>query len=186
MWTANRDVPVVEHVRAILRALDRKLEAAATDHLLEALVQAYAGPALIVAPAFDQTARAALERLHGDGIAIALVSNTMRTPGFVLRTLLDRAGLLRYFAHTAFSDEVGIRKPAPEIFRQALQALGVEPASALHVGDDEVLDVAGAHAAGMRTVQVVSDGDQASSPDADRTITRLGDLPAAVASLEMD
>lgn len=59
VWAANRDVPVSEHVKAILRALDRRLGAAPRPDLVEALVQAYARPALLVPPAFDDTARPA-------------------------------------------------------------------------------------------------------------------------------
>jgi putative hydrolase of the HAD superfamily len=185
VWAANRDVPVAEHVKAILRALDQRLHPPGAD-LLEALVQAYARPALLVPPSFDETARPALERLRARGLTLALVSNTMRTPGIVLRTLLDRAGLLACFAHTTFSDEVGVRKPAPAIFLETLRRVGGEPESAVHVGDDAVLDVEGAQAAGLRVVQVVGRGNAGPAKAADRTITRLGDLPAALASLEAE
>lgn len=187
VWAANRDVPVVEHVKAVLRALDGKLAASAHGSLLEALVDAYARPALLVPPTFDDTAGAALERLRERGVTLALVSNTMRTPGVILRKLMARAGLLESFAHTVFSDEVGIRKPDPEIFRQALRHVGGDPASAVHVGDDGILDVAGARAAGLRVVQVIDRGGEgAGDAEADRTITRLGELPAAIASLEAE
>ena len=186
LWMENRDVPVVEHVRAILRALDPNLGSTAHGALLEALVQAYARPALVVPPAFDDTARAGLERLRAAGVTLALISNTMRTPGTTLRTLLARAGLLDCFAHTTFSDEVGIRKPAPQIFLDTLRHIGGDPASAVHVGDDARLDVEGAHAAGLRAVRVVGRRAQAARDGAERTITRLGELPDAIVSLEAE
>src|SRR2546422_1719870 len=80
----------------------------------------------------------------------------MRAPGATLRRVLERFRLLSFFKHTTFSDEVGIRKPAPEIFALTLRAVGGEPGTAVHVGDDPILDVQGAHAAGMRAVQVTS------------------------------
>jgi putative hydrolase of the HAD superfamily len=184
LWTANRDVPVAEHVRAILRALDRGLGDAVGGDLLDELVQAYARPALIVPPTFDATARAGLERLRASGVTLALVSNTMRTPGTILRTLLAGAGLLDCFAHTTFSDELGIRKPAPEIFWDTLRHVGGEPASTVHVGDDPILDVDGARAAGLRAVQVIGRSARPEPEPADRTITCLGELPAAIVSLE--
>jgi HAD superfamily hydrolase (TIGR01509 family) len=184
VWMANRDVPVVEHVKAILRALDRELAETAGADLLAALVQAYSRPAMLVPPAFDETARPALEHLRANGVTLVLVSNTMRTPGATLRAVLDRAGLLECFAHTVFSDEVGIRKPAPEIFLEALRSVGGEPASAVHVGDDADLDVEGARAAGLRVVQVVDRGAVPAAEPPDRTITRLAELPSAIASLE--
>ena len=184
VWAANRDVPVAEHVKAILRALDRELGDAPDAHLLEALVDAYARPALLVPPALDDTARAALTALRGRGITLALLSNTMRTPGAILRKILDRGGLLELFAHLTFSDEVGMRKPASEIFADTLRRVGGDAASAVHVGDDVVLDVEGAQKAGLRVVQVVGRGASTPPGRADRTITCLGELPAAIASLE--
>jgi putative hydrolase of the HAD superfamily len=184
VWSANRDVPIAEHVKAILRALDRELGAAPDPYLLEALVDAYGRPALVVPPTFDETARAALTQLRARGVTLALVSNTMRTPGTVLRKLLARAGLLDVFAHLTFSDEVGVRKPATEIFFHTLRRVGGDPARAVHVGDDAVLDVDGAQKAGLRAVQVVGGAAHAAAPHADRTITCLGELPAAIASLE--
>jgi putative hydrolase of the HAD superfamily len=186
LWTTNRDVPVDEHVRAILRALDRDLGRTIRAERLDALVQAYARPALIVPPAFDGTARAGLARLRASGVTLALISNTMRTPGTVMRTLLAGAGVLEYFAHTTFSDEVGIRKPATEIFWDTLRHVGGAAESAVHVGDDPILDVAGARAAGFRVVQVVGGDARSLLEPPDRTITRLGELPDAIVSLEME
>jgi putative hydrolase of the HAD superfamily len=184
VWAANRDVPVAEHVKAILRGVDRALGDSPDAHLLEALVDAYARPALLVPPAFDDTARGAFTQLRERGITLALVSNTMRTPGSILRKLLAGAGLASFFAHLTFSDELGIRKPAPEIFTETLRRVGGDPATAVHVGDDTVLDVEGAQKAGLRAVQVVSRGGGAGVPRPERTITCLGELPAAIASLE--
>ena len=68
-----------------------------------------------------------------------------------------------------FSSEVGRRKPDPAIFERALDALGVEPARALFVGDTLATDVAGAKALGMRTCQAVwfraDDDPEAPEPD---------------------
>src|SRR5204863_475001 len=85
--------------------------------------------------------------LCGLGYTLAVVSNTMRTPGATLRRLLEQYGLLACFTHTVFSDETGVRKPDPAIFLGALRALGADPARAIHVGDDAILDVEGARAA---------------------------------------
>ena len=182
VWAQNRDVPITEHVRAILRALDRGLAERAGKDLVEALVQAYSRPALLVPPAFDGAAKAALERLRADGITLALIANTMRTPGVTLRTIMDRAGLLACFAHTTFSDEVGVRKPAPEIFRRTLVCIGADSGSAVHVGDDPVLDVAGAREAGLRVIQVVGGGKRRAAGRADLAITELSERPAAIRS----
>ena len=185
IWAQNKDVPVIEHVRAILGAVDRDLPARVPAYTLAALLDAYARPVLQMPPAVDVGARAALERLREQGVALALLSNTMRSPGTVLRTLLERFGLLASFAHTTFSDEVGVRKPGPEIFALTLKALGVPPEAAVHVGDDAVLDVHGARTAGMRVVQVTSASLRAlgaQRPDA--VVPTLATLPDAIARLD--
>ncbi len=185
LWAKNRDVPVAEHVRAILGVIDPNLPARVPADVLTALADAYARPILMVPPAVDDGARLALERLRGQGLTLAVISNTMRTPGTTLRKVLERYGLLASFAHATFSDEVGVRKPDPQIFALTLRALGVEPAAAVHVGDDAILDVLGARNAGLRTIQVTSASLKAlgaQRPDA--AIPSLAGLPEAIAQLE--
>ena len=185
LWAKNRDVAVDEHVRAILGALDGKLPARVPADVMRALIDAYARPILMVPPAVDDGARVALERLRGQGLTLAVVSNTMRTPGTTLRKLLERFGLLASFAHATFSDEVGVRKPDIEIFALTLRALRVEAAAAVHVGDDPILDVLGARRAGLRTIQVTGASLEslgAERPDA--VIRSLAGLPEAIARLE--
>jgi HAD superfamily hydrolase (TIGR01509 family) len=185
VWAKHRDVPVQEHVRAIVGAVDRALAERLPADVLAALVEAYSRPILMVPPAVDDGALKAVTALGAAGYKLAVVSNTMRTPGVTLRRVLERYGLLAHFAHTAFSDETGVRKPDPEIFLGALRALGAEPVNAIHVGDDAGLDVEGARAAGMRVVQVTSASARAQGtrqPDA--IIPSLAALPDAIARLD--
>ena len=181
VWRRHRDVPVSDHVRALLEAVDRDLPARLGGDVTAALVEAYAGPALIVPPALDTGAPAALAALRARGLTLAVVSNTMRTPGRTLRRLLERHGVLDCFAHTTFSDEVGLRKPDPGIFALTLRAVGCDAASAVHVGDDPVLDVQGARAAGMRVIQVTDAPSTRVRPDL--VISSLSALPDAIARL---
>lgn len=172
-----------EHVRAILTAVDPELPARISAPTLAALVAAYARPALMVPPTVDDGARGALEALRARGLTLAVVSNTMRTPGTTLRRLLAHYGLLDSFACTVFSDEVGVRKPDPEIFFHALRAVGGEPETAVHVGDDRVLDVQGARSAGMRVIQVTARGLVSGPWGPDAVIPRLAALPVVVGDL---
>jgi putative hydrolase of the HAD superfamily len=183
-WAAWRDVPVDDHVQAILAAIDPALPRRVSPSLMTALIDAYARPILRVPPAVDDGALATLAALSGDGYTLALVSNIMRTPGRTLRQVLDRFRLLGYFRHTTFSDEVRIRKPDPEIFALTLRAVGSDPAAAVHVGDDPVLDVRGARAAGMRVVQVSSSRRGMAGERPDQIITRLAELPDAIERLD--
>jgi putative hydrolase of the HAD superfamily len=185
LWLQNRDVPVEQHVQAILASLDAGLASRLSAETLGELVEAYARPALLAPPGVDQGARDALAALAGLGYTLCLVSNTMRTPGGVLREVLRHHGLLGYFAHLTFSDEMGIRKPEPEIFLRTLRAAATPPAEAVHVGDDPVLDVEGARSAGMRVIQVTKRRRPWFGPQRPHaTIPGLGALPEAVARLE--
>jgi HAD superfamily hydrolase (TIGR01509 family) len=185
VWSRRRDVSVEEHVRAILTAAAPGLPDRLPAASFAKLVEAYARPVLVVPPALDPGTPGALRALRERGLTLAVVSNTMRTPGATLRKLLAHYGILEHFAHTTFSDEVGVRKPAPEIFGLTLRAVGGEPTSAVHVGDDLVLDVEGARATGMRVVLV---GNMSSRPpvgyEADVVIPRMAALPDALDALE--
>ncbi|HEV8437585.1 MAG TPA: HAD family hydrolase [Methylomirabilota bacterium] len=183
IWARRRDVPVAEHVRGLLESLDAELPDRLPSRVMAGLVEAYAQPALRVPPKIDEGARGALEELAGRGLALALVSNTMRTPGAVFRRIFDEAGLLAPFKVLTFSDECGIRKPDPEIFLLTLRQIGVAPGEAVHVGDDPVLDVEGARDAGMSVIQVTADGRATGPAKPDAVITRLDHLPAALAGL---
>ena len=187
IWSDDRDVPVQAHVSSILTAADPDILRRVPPALMTELVEAYAGPALFVPPAVDPGAYAALEAIAARGYTLVLVSNTMRTPGVTLRKVLERYRLLAFFKHVTFSDEVGVRKPAPEIFALSLRAVGGEPATAVHVGDDAVLDVEGARAAGMRVIQVRSTpGRPPSRQMADLVISSMRELPAAIERLDVD
>jgi HAD superfamily hydrolase (TIGR01509 family) len=185
-WRAQRDIPVEKAVEAILRSINRSLPEAIGPTGITELVRVYATPPLAVPPTFDPGAGDALRELKLRGMSLGLVSNTMRTPGAVLRKILERRGLLDYFSVITFSDECGIRKPDPEIFRMTLEQIGVAPAEAVHVGDDPVLDVEGAKAAGMRVIQMHIEGCEPPAQSPDGTITRLDELPRALDLLELD
>src|SRR5262244_1213160 len=128
-------------------------------------------------------AREVVEKLRGAGVKLGVISDTGFSPGRVLRGFLARAGLLHRFERAAltFSDEVGVPKPNPRIFRAALDALGVEPRQAVHVGDLRATDVAGARALGMGSVRFMGcHNDGSAGPEADVVISRLTDLSTAL------
>jgi len=82
------------------------------------------------------------------------VSDTGFASGRAQDRLLAQDGLLQYFAATIYSMDVGHSKPRPEPFQRALETLGASPNEAIHVGDIERTDIAGALAAGMRAVRI--------------------------------
>ncbi|MBI2154770.1 MAG: HAD family hydrolase [Candidatus Rokubacteria bacterium] len=183
IWQTHRDVPVQEHVTTLLDALEPGLPGRLGSGAMAALVQAYANPALLVPPTPDLSAKGALTTLAAQGTILCVVSNTMRTPGVVLRKILERYGLLAPFKLLTFSDECGVRKPDPEIFHLTLRQLGLAPHEAVHVGDDPVLDVQGAQQAGMRVIQVTAMPPAALPRKPDAVVRQLGELPAALSQL---
>jgi HAD superfamily hydrolase (TIGR01509 family) len=183
LWRDGRDASVSQHVRVLLEGIDPALPDRLPPGLMRHLIHAYASPLLLAPPTFDPGAGAALEQLAAGGLRIGVVSNTARTPGDTLRTLLGRHGLLEHFTTTTFSDECGIRKPRPEIFELTLQRLGVTAGEVIHVGDDPVLDVRGARGARMRVIQVTPDGRPTRRVKPDLAIAMLSELPEAVERL---
>ena len=93
-----------------------------------------------------------LDALRERGLKVGLVSNAF-DPEWLLREDLERMGLAERLDVAVFSSGVGKRKPHPLIFETALQALGVEPADTLFVGDRRYPDIGGAKALGMTTMQ---------------------------------
>jgi HAD superfamily hydrolase (TIGR01509 family) len=78
---------------------------------------------------------------------LAVVSNFDYTPTAL--GILREAGIVDHFETIVVSDAVGWRKPAPMIFRQTLERMGLDVGDALFVGDRADIDVAGARALGM-------------------------------------
>ena len=70
----------------------------------------------------------------------------------------EHSGLAPYFTHTLISEEVGINKPQPEIFRIALQRNGISADEAVMIGDSYTSDIAGAKAAGIDQIWITSEG----------------------------
>ena len=123
--------------------------------------------------------REVLEALAAAGIRRGLVCDTGFTPGHLVRQLLARVDLLDLLEVCAFSDEVGLPKPAAETFHAALDPLAVSPADAVHVGDLRRTDVAGAQAIGMRAARFRGEHDDGSAgPEGDWVLDRHGDLLA--------
>jgi HAD superfamily hydrolase (TIGR01509 family) len=88
-----------------------------------------------------------------------------------LPRVLDGCGLGDLLDGTITSAEVGARKPDPLIFERALELAGCEPQDALHVGDTAEEDVAGARAAGIRSLLIDradGNGDIASLEEIDQ------------------
>lgn len=90
------------------------------------------------------------------GIVVGIVSNTISGRG--VREILARYGVLADLGPSAYSDEIGVRKPGREIFEAALGGLDADPADVLYVGDKSVNDGRGGKDAGIGTVCLLRGG----------------------------
>ncbi|MFE3516233.1 HAD family hydrolase [Streptomyces sp. NPDC059166] len=94
--------------------------------------------------------RALVERLHGNGVAMAVASGSSRA---AIEIVLGVTGLREYLPVLVSADEVAHGKPAPDVFLEAAGRLGAAPDSCV-VLEDAVPGVRAALAAGMRCVAV--------------------------------
>ena len=146
------------------------------------IVRMYEEAVLMDPPGLKEGVTETLTALHGR-YRLGLVSVTGVSAGRLMRGILEKQGVLDYFEALAFSDEVGYVKPDPRLFMAALEALGVEPGKAVHVGDSVKSDVLGAKNAGMQTVWLKT-RDQAMVAEPDRIITRLTQLPETLETFQ--
>lgn len=126
--------------------------------------------ALAVAEAFDEPAYAdvvarpgvhrAIDEL-GDRYTLGVVTNT--TPE-AMAIKLEAIGLTDAFTVRVAQDHTVDPKPEPDMFDIALSTLGTSPSQAVHIGNSTVSDVAGAHAAGIRSVWIPTDTDGGTGP----------------------
>jgi putative hydrolase of the HAD superfamily len=122
---------------------------------VSALAEAFARPEMFRRPVAG--AREGLRALAHFGVALAVVSNAS---GQVEGSLRD-AGLCQTgpgdgvtVGAVIDSHVVGVAKPDPRIFEIALDAVGIHPSRAVHVGDVVGADVVGAEAAGIRPLHM--------------------------------
>jgi HAD superfamily hydrolase (TIGR01509 family) len=120
-----------ECARVFLEAVDADLDAAAFAPVYAGAMHFEVLPGVVPA----------LERLRSLGLELAVVANWDLT----LRRLLDETGLAEYFRSIVHA----AGKPAPDGLLRALAQIQVDPGRALHIGDDEVDELA-ARAAGMQ------------------------------------
>ncbi|MEF8830623.1 MAG: HAD family hydrolase [Halobacteriales archaeon] len=103
---------------------------------------------------------------------IGLVTNG--APG-MQQTKLAALGLDGGFETVVYAGYDAASKPDPEPFDLALSDLDVERERAVHVGNSPESDVAGAHAAGLRSVWLREDGRSPERPP-DWTVESLTEL----------
>lgn len=105
---------------------------------------------------------------------VGLVTNG---PSAIQRNKIQRLGIVELFPFVLVSEEVGAWKPDPVIFRRALELGEADASEAVYVGDSPEHDVAGARAAGLRSVWVNRHGREwPGGPRPDHEVRNLRDL----------
>jgi len=76
------------------------------------------------------------------------------TNGFheVQNLKLKNSGISKYFRTVTTSEEVGLKKPNPVIFKTALEKAVAQPKKSIMIGDTFEADILGAESVGMETI----------------------------------
>ncbi|GAA3055627.1 MULTISPECIES: HAD family hydrolase [Actinomycetes] len=114
----------------------------------------------------------ALDRLRHAGVAVGAVTNNVAD---YQREKLRIAGL-ESIEVVVGTDTVGAVKPDAAIFHEGARQLGLAPEQCAYVGDNPVVDGAGAREAGLVSVLV----DRRDLVDAPAGVTKVSTLEAAV------
>ena len=182
VWDRLEDVSVGEQVEFMLEALNQGLPGTIAPETVSEIERVYSESMLHHPPALLDGAMETLLGVRDTGVRLGLISNTGKTPGSTLRTMLERMGILSVFEVTVFSNEVRSRKPASEIFELTLETLETAPGRTVHVGDNPWADTDGAKAIGMMAIQVGTVKDRGSH-EADAYVGDIGRVASALESL---
>lgn len=99
---------------------------------------------------------------------------------------LNRTGITDFFETIVISSDLGIKKPSPKMFNEALTAMNLLASEVIFVGNDMFHDIYGAKKLGMKTVFFQSNQGCSKYRDteADYNIYSLSELPKAVLYIE--
>lgn len=121
---------------------------------------------------------AALDRLAGQGMRLAICTNKYET---LARALLEKLDLANRFAVIAGPDTFGVRKPDPQHIMRTIEAAGGAPERAVMVGDS-ISDIAAAQAADIPVIGVTfgytDTPVEELAPDV--IVSHFDEIPAAV------
>ena len=121
-------------------------------------------------------ALAALERLRGSGVKLALLTNGSSEKQWAK---IRQFGLAGFFDHIQVEGDLGSGKPDAQAFNYALTALEVRPEQAWMVGDNLLADIEGAQRAGIFAIWIDAHGTGLDTGDGvtpDRVVRTLDDL----------
>jgi putative hydrolase of the HAD superfamily len=124
-----------------------------------------------------------LDRLRGMGLRLGMISNA--TSDDLIRDITAKHRIERYFDPLVTSAGFGWIKPHPGIFAHVLRAWDVPAPTVVMIGDTLRADIAGADAAGMRSILVDIEPNPANAtftgPETPTArVAALGEIPPLI------
>lgn len=151
---AERETTHIDDLLEIVAALD--LQTQVPPPLVEETVEALHRrciPQVTLIEGVENT----LQQLKSQGYRLSIISNAAFSP--FLTWTLTHFGVKDYFEDILVSADVGVRKPNPEIFKIALDRMGLAPHEVVYIGDDFEKDVVGSIQFGMQAIWFHPAGD---------------------------
>ena len=182
-WPITREEIFAEHLGrsedAVIANIERRLGRAVPAGFVQEKAAAYEAvlrERLVAVPGVAE----AITLLREGGMRMCVASSSPHTR---IRLSLRLTGLQDFFAeeHLFSAEDVARGKPAPDLFLHAAASLAA-PAELCVVVEDSPAGVEAARAAGMRVIGYCGLTPAGLLGEADALVTRMTDLPGAIAA----
>ncbi|MDX2129296.1 MAG: HAD family hydrolase [Chloroherpetonaceae bacterium] len=164
---ASPSLPVITE-RALELTLKRKVSAAETEEVLDAIISS-------LGIHVTKKMQLYLNLLQQSGYLLGIVANLPFSSG-VLTTVLGNAGLHKQFETIITSTDSGIFKPNPEIYQMAIESMSCTEAEVFVVGSDIERDILPLVSSPSKKIYLNSRKKSASLPEGVSFIHSLEDL----------
>ena len=159
----------------------RRLGLSVEEDVLLAAMDGYATAVAGWSAVFPDS-RDTLVLLREHGYRLGLLSNTWWAAEWHNADLAAH-GLADLLDEVVYTSDLQHSKPHPSVFAEIARRLGVEPATAVMIGDRQIDDVSGAKAVGMRGIwRRNAYGFPTSPVEPDAIVDRLSELPPLLRS----
>ena len=137
-----------KHFNVLIKRLGARGE---NPHVIAAGIVAYHNTKISMLHPFPDTIPTLL-KLRDAGFRLGVITQGV---SFKQWEKLIRLGLQHFFDSVIITDEVGIKKPSPGLYKLAARKIGAKPEECIMVGDRLDTDIEGAKRAGMKTVRIL-------------------------------
>ena len=182
LWAEDIDFSPQEQIEILMSFLPHPGKEPTPD-LLKGIEKAYTEPVLESPSDLAEGSNEILEYLKSERYKLGLICNTGRSPGKVLRKLMEHYKIFECFDVLSFSDELRIRKPHPQIFLLTLEKLKSMPSGSIHIGDELGTDVKGAKGVGMTAIHFNRGSSDYQEVQPDYSVRELKEIKGIVEEL---